>query len=155
MSKPEPLDHLISYLWWLLREVGEAIRLGLTRVGNCDSSNLPHLTRACRFKRNFEGRLHQASNASLTVHRVSVPCRNCFCDRATRCACSLPRGTEPAGRRGWGARHMHRNADKNEPKPQDKWDNDCDQMMCGFLCSLGLPKGVFSGALDRHRPSTL
>jgi cyclase len=27
MGKPKAIDHLISYLWWLLREVDEAVRL--------------------------------------------------------------------------------------------------------------------------------
>jgi cyclase len=31
LGKPEAIDHLIAYLWWLLREVDEAIRLGLSR----------------------------------------------------------------------------------------------------------------------------
>jgi len=63
--------------------------------------------RACKFKLNFvaKGKLHQAYNVPLTVYRVSVPGRNCFCDRATRGTCSLPRGIEPTGRRGCGTTH--------------------------------------------------
>ena len=29
LGKPETFIHLIAYLWWLLREVDEAVRLGL------------------------------------------------------------------------------------------------------------------------------
>ena len=33
MGRPEAFDELIAYLWWLLRPVDEAIRLGLRGTG--------------------------------------------------------------------------------------------------------------------------
>jgi hypothetical protein len=33
MGRPEAFDELIAYLWWLLRQVDEAIRLGLRSTG--------------------------------------------------------------------------------------------------------------------------
>ena len=30
MGKPEAFDRLIAYLWWLLREIDQAVRLGWT-----------------------------------------------------------------------------------------------------------------------------
>ena len=49
MGEPEAIDHLINYLWWLLREVDEAIRLGLTRDAAIEAITLPKRFLISRF----------------------------------------------------------------------------------------------------------
>jgi hypothetical protein len=40
MGKGEAFDRLISYLWWLLRKVDEARRLGLTETAAIEAISL-------------------------------------------------------------------------------------------------------------------
>jgi cyclase len=67
MGKPEAIDNLINYLWWLLREVDEAIRLGLTRDAAIEAIRLP--------KRFLISRFHPASRVNPLIqnfHRLNV-----------------------------------------------------------------------------------
>lgn len=49
MGKLEAIDRLIDYPWWLLREVDEAIRLGLTRDAAIEAITLPNRFLVSRF----------------------------------------------------------------------------------------------------------
>jgi hypothetical protein len=67
MGKPVAIDLLISYLWWLLREVDEAIRLGLTRDAAIEVITLP--------KRFLISRFSPASRVNPLIqnfHRLNV-----------------------------------------------------------------------------------
>lgn len=67
IGKPEEIDHLINYLWWLLREVDEAIRLGLTRDAAIEAITLP--------KRFLIPRFSPASRVNPLIqnfHRLNV-----------------------------------------------------------------------------------
>ena len=48
-GKPQAFDHLIAYLWWLLREVDEAVRLGLTSTGAIEAITLDKRFLVSRF----------------------------------------------------------------------------------------------------------
>jgi len=67
MGKPEAILNLINYLWWLFREVDEAIRLGLTRDAATEAITLP--------KRFLISRFSPASRVSPLIqnfHRLNV-----------------------------------------------------------------------------------
>lgn len=49
MGKPEAFGHLIAYLWWLLREVDEAVRLGLTSTAAIEAITLDKRFLVSRF----------------------------------------------------------------------------------------------------------
>jgi len=49
MGKPPAFDNLISHLWWLLREVDEALRLGLTSTAAIEAITLDKRFLVSRF----------------------------------------------------------------------------------------------------------
>jgi hypothetical protein len=67
MGKPEAIDNLVNYLWWLWREVDEALRLGLTRDAAIEAITLP--------KRFLISRFSPASRVNPLIqnfHRLNV-----------------------------------------------------------------------------------
>jgi cyclase len=67
MGKPEAIDNLIAYLWWLLREVDQAIRLGLSAEAAVEAITLP--------KRFLVSRISPASRVNPLIqnfHRLNV-----------------------------------------------------------------------------------
>jgi cyclase len=67
LGKPVTFDHLIAYLWWLLREVDEALRLGLSSRAAVEAVTLN--------KRFLVSRFSPASRLNplrLNFHRLSV-----------------------------------------------------------------------------------
>jgi cyclase len=49
MGNREAFDHLIAYLWWLLREVDEAVRVGLTSAAAVEAITLDKRFLVSRF----------------------------------------------------------------------------------------------------------
>ena len=67
MGKPVAFDHLIGYLWWLLREVDEAVRLRLAETAAVEA-----ITRDQRF---LVSRFSPASRLNPLLrnfHRLNV-----------------------------------------------------------------------------------
>lgn len=67
MGTSAAIDKLIAYLWWLLREVDEALRLGLSRVAAVEAISLD--------KRFLVSRFSPASRVNLLIenfHRLNV-----------------------------------------------------------------------------------
>src|SRR5689334_6054810 len=67
MGQPLAFNHLIAYLWWLLREVDEAVRLGLTEVAAVEAITLD--------QRFLVSRLSPASRLNPLLrnfHRLNV-----------------------------------------------------------------------------------
>lgn len=67
MGKPEAFDNLIAYLWWLLREVDQAVRLGLSSTAAIEAITLD--------KRFLVSRLSPASRINPLLenfHRLNV-----------------------------------------------------------------------------------
>lgn len=67
MGRPEAFDNLIAYLWWLLREVDEAVRLGLTSAAAVEAITLDKRFLASRF--NPASRLNPLLR---NFHRLNV-----------------------------------------------------------------------------------
>ncbi|MBV8673509.1 MAG: hypothetical protein JOZ33_08755 [Acidobacteriaceae bacterium] len=67
MGKPAAFDKLIAYLWWLLREVEEAFRLGLSETAAIETIKLD--------KRFVVSRFSPASRINPLIenfHRLNV-----------------------------------------------------------------------------------